>query len=63
VPDGTGVPADAPPGTARVLRGERLEVSCGQGRLAILRLQLPGRRAMSAAEFLHGRGPGALVFA
>ena len=63
MPDGTGLPEDAPPGTARVVRGERLEVACGRGRLAILRLQLPGRRAMNAAEFLHGHGPGALVFA
>ena len=42
--------SDAPPG-AVIETGARLVVAAGQGALRIDRLQLAGRRAMSAAEF------------
>jgi len=43
---------DAPPGTV-IQTGARLVVAAGAGALAIERLQLAGRRALSAAEFQH----------
>jgi methionyl-tRNA formyltransferase len=43
---------DAPPG-AVIETGERLVIAAGRGALQIERLQLAGRRAMSAAEFQH----------
>lgn len=35
---------------------EGIEVSCGRGRLAILELQPPGRKAMDSASFVRGHG-------
>ena len=48
--------ADAVPGTVLVTPGKEtpLAVSTGQGLLGLKRLQLEGRRAVSAAEFLSG---------
>ena len=46
------VAADAPPGT---LLDERLAVACGEGVLRLLRVQRPGKAAMSAEDFLRGR--------
>ncbi|MGA0612250.1 methionyl-tRNA formyltransferase [Caldimonas sp. KR1-144] len=46
--DGTGAP-----GT--VLRSEPLTVACGDRALALLELQRPGGRRISAREFLHAR--------
>ncbi|HSD54654.1 MAG TPA: methionyl-tRNA formyltransferase [Burkholderiales bacterium] len=43
---------DAPPG-AVIEAGARLIVAAGSGALRIVRLQLAGRRVMSAAEFQH----------
>ncbi len=43
-----------PPGTVLGLEHGRLLVACGEGVLAIERLQSAGRRVVSAAEFAHG---------
>lgn len=54
-------PADAPPGQALGLAqsaaGPALRIACGNGVLAITRLQLEGRRPLDAAEFVRGQ-PG-----
>jgi methionyl-tRNA formyltransferase len=46
--------AAAQPGEVLGLTGDRLQVRCGEGVLAIGRLQLAGRRALGAAEFAGG---------
>jgi methionyl-tRNA formyltransferase len=47
--------ADPPqPGTILDLAHDRLTVQCGQGRLAVTRLQLAGRRIVTAREFASG---------
>jgi methionyl-tRNA formyltransferase len=47
--------ADPPqPGTILDLAHDRLTVQCGQGRLAVTRLQLAGRRIVTAREFESG---------
>jgi methionyl-tRNA formyltransferase len=43
---------DAPPGTVTAVSPRGIEVACGRGALNIVRLQLAGRRPVSAAEFL-----------
>jgi methionyl-tRNA formyltransferase len=49
-------PASPPrPGQIIALEHERLLVCCGRGALAIARLQLAGRRAVTAREFCAGR--------
>jgi methionyl-tRNA formyltransferase len=45
--------ADALPGTVLVADKQGIEVACGKGRLQILKLQLPGGRAVSAGEFIN----------
>jgi methionyl-tRNA formyltransferase len=47
--------AQAAPGTVLSLEDGRLLVECGEGQLAIERLQCAGRRVVSAADFAHGR--------
>jgi methionyl-tRNA formyltransferase len=50
-----GAPAAAPqPGTILGLSHDRLTVQCGQGRLALTKLQLAGRRILTAREFASG---------
>jgi methionyl-tRNA formyltransferase len=44
----------AAPGTVLGLRDARLQVQCAQGVLAVSRLQLAGRRGLSAQEFVAG---------
>lgn len=44
----------AEPGTVADITPEALVVACGEGRLAITQLQLPGKKAMSVAELLRG---------
>ncbi|HVN99609.1 MAG TPA: methionyl-tRNA formyltransferase [Steroidobacteraceae bacterium] len=56
--DALATPASAPPGTVLGLRGDRLLVACGEGVLAIERLQGAGRRAIGAAEFARGIARG-----
>jgi methionyl-tRNA formyltransferase len=48
-------PADASPGTVVAAGKHGIDVVTGDGILRILRLQLPGRRILTAAEFLNGR--------
>lgn len=45
--------AGAAPGTVLESSGDRIVVAAGEGALRLLQLQLAGRRAMSAAEFLN----------
>jgi methionyl-tRNA formyltransferase len=50
-PPGTVLPVGPLPGDM----GETFSVQAGTGALAVLRLQRPGRRAVSGAEFLRGQ--------
>jgi methionyl-tRNA formyltransferase len=47
-------PSQDPPGRVLSLEGGRLLVACGEGQLAVERLQCAGRRALSAVDFAHG---------
>ena len=51
-----GEPGEGPPGTV-FQYGGRLAISTGEGALELLRVQLQGRRAVDARDFLHGH-PG-----
>jgi methionyl-tRNA formyltransferase len=42
------------PGTIVAVRDDGLWVQCGEGQLALQQLQRPGRRTVSAAEFIRG---------
>lgn len=57
-------PADLPPGTVMEANKTGIEVATGDKVLRILSLQLPGRRTMSAREFLNAQDvlPGETVF-
>ncbi len=46
----------AAPGTIVSIRSSGICVQCGQGMLQITRLQLPGKKPVSAAEFINGFG-------
>ena len=50
------------PGTVLGLADGRLLVACGEGALAIERLQCAGRRIVSAADFAHARALDGLEF-
>ena len=52
----------AAPGSVLSLEGGRLLVACGEGQLAIERLQCAGRRVVSAADFAHGHAIDGLRF-
>ena len=54
--------AQATPGSVLSLEDGRLLVACGEGRLAIERLQCAGRRVVSAADFAHGHPIAGLRF-
>ena len=54
-PVAAGAAFGSEPGDVLGLSGEALQVLCGQGVLAITKLQLAGRRALSAAEFVSGQ--------
>ena len=45
--------ASAAPGTVVVAEGDRLEVACGSGRLALASLQMPGGRVLTAREVIN----------
>ena len=48
-----GAPADAQPGTVLAASAQGIDVLTGNGVLRVLQLQLPGKRALSAGEFLN----------
>ncbi|MDE2251155.1 MAG: methionyl-tRNA formyltransferase [Gammaproteobacteria bacterium] len=54
--------APAPPGAVLGLRDGRLVVACGEGLLAIGRLQVAGKRVLGAAEFARGHALNGLRF-
>jgi methionyl-tRNA formyltransferase len=54
VEQGVGVPA-ATPGTMVAVREDAIVVQCGAGRLALTRVQRPGRRAVVARDFAGSR--------
>jgi methionyl-tRNA formyltransferase len=58
-----GAGRDVPPGTVMAATGEGIDVACGSGVLRILRLQLPGRRPLTAQEFLQGQRLSGAFFA
>ena len=41
------------PGTVLSATREGIDVACGEGRLRILRLQLPGARPVAASDFIN----------
>ena len=47
-------PADAPPGTIVSVDKDRVHVATGEGQLALLVFQAPGKRAMPMGDFLRG---------
>jgi methionyl-tRNA formyltransferase len=54
--------AQAAPGSVLSLEDGRLLVACGEGLLAIERLQCAGRRVIGAADFAHGHATAGLRF-
>jgi methionyl-tRNA formyltransferase len=50
-----GAGRDVNPGTVLAATGEGIDVACGSGVLRIHRLQLPGRKPLTAQEFLQGQ--------
>jgi methionyl-tRNA formyltransferase len=55
-PRDAAVHADFPqPGNILGLEHDQLMVQCGQGRLALIKLQLAGRRIVTAREFANGQ--------
>jgi methionyl-tRNA formyltransferase len=46
---------DAPPGTVIRVEDDRLVVAAGRGALAVLSIQMPGKRVLAVEEFLRGR--------
>jgi methionyl-tRNA formyltransferase len=57
-----GAGRDVAPGTVMAATGEGIDVACGTGVLRILRLQLPGRKPLTAQEFLQGQRLTGVVF-
>lgn len=51
---GGGKPGIGRPGTVRALSPEGIEVHCGEGVLALVEVQLEGRRRLTAAQFITG---------
>ena len=50
-----------PPGAVLQASSAGIVVACGAGALCIEELQLPGKRPLSAAEFLNAHDPGGVV--
>ena len=48
--------AEVAPGTVTCVERDRVVVATGQGLLAIIEVQMPGKRIMSMTEFLRGHG-------
>jgi methionyl-tRNA formyltransferase len=53
---------DAPPGAVLATGRDGIEVATGEGILRIRTLQMPGKRAMSAADFLNAHSLQGVVF-
>jgi methionyl-tRNA formyltransferase len=58
-----GAGRDVPAGTVMAATSEGIDVACGAGVLRILRLQLPGRKPLTAQDFLRGQRLSGAVFA
>ena len=57
------LPEDAglPPGAVVSADSGVIDVATGEGQLRILRLQMPGKRVMTAAEFLNAHAMSGAV--
>ncbi|MGP9802634.1 methionyl-tRNA formyltransferase [Rheinheimera sp. NSM] len=59
------VASDKAPGTLLTATKQGIRIACSEGVLAITQLQPPGKKAMSAADFLNGRAdwlvPGSVI--
>jgi methionyl-tRNA formyltransferase len=49
------LPHESEPGSVLTATPEGIDVVCGSGVLRVLKLQLAGRKALPAAEFLRGQ--------
>ena len=47
-------PSSAAPGTITRVERDRLVVAAGQGSVAIVEIQVPGKRVMSVSDYLRG---------
>jgi methionyl-tRNA formyltransferase len=56
-------PAGAPPGTVMVAGPSGIDVTCGRGALRVTRLQLAGRKPMTAADILNSQRLAGASFA
>jgi methionyl-tRNA formyltransferase len=68
VPDMAAAPADAkdaarPPGSVVAASSAGIDVACGRGALRLLRLQLAGRKPLTAPEFLKSQRAALTHFA
>jgi methionyl-tRNA formyltransferase len=59
----TDASSHAEPGDVLGLAGDALQVLCGQGVLAVTKLQLAGRRVLSAGDFVSGQSLDGARFA
>jgi methionyl-tRNA formyltransferase len=53
--DGVDAGADADAGEIVAADAEGVRIACGDGTLLVRALQLPGKKRLSAADFLRGR--------
>jgi methionyl-tRNA formyltransferase len=54
--------AGASPGTVISAGRDGIEVACGAGRLLVKKVQLPGARAVSAADFINANSLEGVCF-
>jgi methionyl-tRNA formyltransferase len=59
--DDAGADADAAPGTIVAASADGVDVATGAGRLRLLRVQLAGRKPVTAREFLNAAGRAATL--
>jgi methionyl-tRNA formyltransferase len=55
--------APLPPGSVVTASGAGIDVACGRGALRLLRLQLAGRKPLTASEFLRSQRTALTHFA